>query len=638
MTALLSTGALLERAAEANTWLLRFAVLALAVAGTAFVIRRRPGDLRLALPNALGLSFLALSTALFLPPPLRPLAFLASLAAGVALLLRDEPPDEPEPAPGGRAVILIPLGIAMALRFFALAEVPRGFSDHPVVHHAVLTFVYLEKTFPALRTAQWGAEARWVAEKLLYERLGLTCLLDALGFQLLGVSFVTARLISATFGCLSVLAAYFLGTRLQGRRLGLLFSFLLAVSPWHVAVSRYGDLEHVLSPLQLLLALGFYAAAVRDGRLRDYLVSAGFLGLSWFVYPPNLVVPIVVGLHLAFLLAFDRAFLRRDAWKVGAFALLFGLISYAPVSRMLHEGLLKPGARTGYQGTQTIPLADADRSLRMLVAAGRQLFVQVEDPWFGKPGGGLSLTEAALFLPGVLLCAGGLFVRSRRWSSSLVLLALPLSVVPGVLAPQESFRRLLLTATIALLLASLVLSRSVDALGQLGFSKRSRLFVLALLAAAVGAVNARIYFERVNVDTEEGSISLTEMSKCVKASLGREFVYVYTPPGTASVSGHRYIRLAAYEPLQELSKRGLKREDLYEIVSGADILTTLKNPRRIQGGFRILAAESVLTKQADGVGLRSAVLEAFPQAVEESIGPAGRHVVRSWRIRENGAR
>ena len=202
-----------------------------------------------------------------------------------------------------------------------------------------------------------------------------------------------------------------------------------------------------------------------------------------------------------------------------------------------------------------------------------------------------------------------------------------------MLAPQESFRRLLIAATLALLLASLVLSRSLDALGQLGFSKRSRLFAIALLAAAVGAVNTRVYFERVHIDTEEGSISLTEMSKCVKASLGREFVYVYTPPGTAGVSGHRYIRLAAYEPLQELSKQGLKREDLYEIVSGADIFATLKNPRRIQGGFRVLAAESLLTKQADGVGLRGAVLKTFPRAVEESFVPAGRPVVRSWRIR-----
>jgi hypothetical protein len=632
MAALLSTGAFLERAAAANTWLVRFAVLALAVAGTAFLTRRRRGDLRLALGNALGLSFLALSTALFLPPPLRPLAFLAGLAAGLALLLRDEPPGE-NPAPGGRAVILVPLGIAAALRFFALAEVPRGFSDHPAFHHAVLTFVFLEKTFPLLSTAQWEAQARWIGQTLLNERLGLTCFLDAIGFKLLGVSFVTARLISATAGCLSVLAAYFLGARLQGRRLGLLFSFLLAVSPWHVSVSRYGDLEHVVSPLQLLLALGFYAAAVRSGRLRDYVLTAGFLGLSWFVYPPNLVVPIVVGFHLVFLLASDRAYLRRDGWKVATFALLFGLISYAPVSRMLHEGLLMPGARTGYQGTRAIPLTDADRNWRMLVSAGKQLFVRVGDPWFGKPGGGASLTETALFLPGILLCAGGLFVRSRRWSSSLVLLALPLSVVPGLLAPEESFRRLLLTATLALLLASLVLSRVLDALAQLGLSKRSRLFAFGLFAVAIGAVNAHVYFERVNVDSEEGAIYLTQMSTCVKTSLGREFVYVYTLPGTDSAYCHRYIRLAAYEPLRELSKRGLKREDLYEIVSGADLLAALKKPRRIQGGFRILAEESLLTKQADSLDVRGTVLQAFPQTVEESIGPAGKHVVRSWRIR-----
>lgn len=634
MKALLSTGALLSRTAESHVALIRSAVLALAVLGAVLLVWRWKGELRRALPCALPLPLLMLSAAFFLPPPARVPAFLGSLAAGVSLLfLRDGPSNNVSLSGSAKALVLIPLGIAAALRFFALAEVPRGFSDHPVIHHLSLTFRYLEEAFPMLTAGQWGAATHWIGQFVLNERLGFTCLLDALGFELLGVSLVTARLISAAAGCLTVLVAYFLGTQLQDRRLGILFSFLLAVSPWHVTVSRYGDLEHVVSPLQLLLALGFYAAAIRNGRLRDYLLSAVFLGLSWFVYPPNLVVPLIVGLHLALLLVLNRGLLRRERWKIGAFALLFGLISYAPVSKMLREGFLRPGARTGYQGMENISFADAGRNWKMLVGAGKQLFVQVGDPWFSKPGGGLSLTEATLFLPGVLLCVGGLFVPARRWRSSLVLLAVPISILPGILAPDESIRRLYLTTTLALLLASLVISRSLDALAQLGFRRRSRLFAVAFFAVAVGAVNAHIYFHRARADSEDGATPLTEMSKCVRTSIGREFIYVYGAPKTESAFYHRYISLAAYEPLNELFRRGLKQEDLYEIVFGADILDALKDPRRIQGRFRVLAEESLVASRADGFDVRTAIFQAFSQAQEESIGPVGQRVLRSWRIR-----
>jgi hypothetical protein len=629
MAALVSAGAFLFRTAEAHARLIRAAALGLLV-GVLLVKRE---SLRRSLPTTLALLLLPVSAALFLPPPLHAFGFLASLAAGIAFLFLDEPPAGASAQPPARAFLFIPLGIAVSLRFFSLAEVPRGFSQHAVAHHTDLTLRYLEDVFPMLSAGQWGAAARWVGHSLVTDHLGLTCLLGALGFKVIGVSFVTARLISAAFGCLSVLAAYFLGTQLRDRRLGLLFSFLLAVSPWHITISRYGDLEHVLAPLQLLLTLAFYVAAVRDGRLSDYLLTAAFLGLSWFIYASNILLPIVVGIHLALLLALRPGLLHRDGWKICAVALLFGLMSYAPFSRMVRQGLLMPSVRTGYQDTGRIPLADTGRNWRMAVAESEQLFVHVTDPWFAKPGGGLNLTETACLLPGVLLCVGGLLVPSRRVTSSLILIALAFSTLPGILAPDVSYRRLFLTATMALLLASLVLSRSLDAMRELGFSRRFRWVGFALFAAALTAVNTHIQFDRARALEEEGAIYLTEVGKSVGASLGHEFVYVYAAPGTPPRDYHRYVRLAAYEPLQEFVRRGVRREELYEIVFGKDVLQVLQAPRRIEGRFRVLAEESLVSGSAKEFDLRRAIREAFPQAEEERLGPAGRKDLTSWRIR-----
>jgi 4-amino-4-deoxy-L-arabinose transferase-like glycosyltransferase len=77
----------------------------------------------------------------------------------------------------------------------------------------------------------------------------------AVGFELFGVTLTVTRLVSAALGVLTILVAYRLGRALDGVRLGLVFSLLLAISPWHVTISRYGTQEHVLPPLQFLLSL-----------------------------------------------------------------------------------------------------------------------------------------------------------------------------------------------------------------------------------------------------------------------------------------------------------------------------------------------------------------------------------------------
>ncbi len=592
--------------------------------------RKTPIESRLLLA---GLTLLALSAALFVSGRVL-FACLAGSAAAAALLRGGwlELPDAP-PAP--RALLLVPVALGAVLRFYALAQVPGAFSEHAVVHHLNSSLRYKETLLPLFRSGSWLSAARLTGTILMTDHFGLMSILAALGFEGLGVGFLSARLLTALAGTLTLLAAYFMGKALVDERTGLLFAFLLAVSPWHLTVSRYSDLEHVLCPLQLALALGLYGLAVRSGRTGFYALAGVALGLSPFVYPANQVLPLVVALHLGAMVLFRRGFLRRDVRKLALFALLFAAVAGAPIWSLLRSHFFGT-AQTGYQAS-AIPFADLPRHGRMLLAAARQFFVRVEDPWFGKPGGGFSLTEATLLLPGLLLCGGGLLRPARRWTSALLLLALPISLIPGVLAVDGSFRRFYPTATLALLVAARVLSRSIEAARRIGLPRRAIFAAGLALLAALAAVNTDIYFDRkARIFEEDSSALFTEIAKQMKESFGKEYVYVCGLPGPEYVRSDifSFIRFATYEEERELKGRGGAAEDCYRVIVPDELLRVLRDPRSIGGATRFLAEEALVRPARDTVNVREAIRAEYADAREEAYGDAnGEKILRSWRIR-----
>jgi hypothetical protein len=164
------------------------------------------------------------------------------------------------------------------------------------------------------------------------------------------------------------------------------------------------------------------------------------------VYSPNQAGLLVLALFALYKVASRPSILRRDTWRPAVALAVLLFLSSSPIRSFVQNGRVYPNFRTGYDGER--PTFEAERVRTMTAMAGRQLFVSADDPWFSKPGGGLAFPEAALFLPGALLALGGLFLKRRRDLAVVILLGLPISVIPGVLAPDPSFRRFFLTATV----------------------------------------------------------------------------------------------------------------------------------------------------------------------------------------------
>lgn len=91
--------------------------------------------------------------------------------------------------------------------------------------------------------------------------------------------FLTARLLTALFASLTVLAAYGLGARGWGRSAGLVGALVVALSPFHLRFSQWGTTD-ILATFLATLSLGAAILALQTGRWRAYLVAGAFAGLA----------------------------------------------------------------------------------------------------------------------------------------------------------------------------------------------------------------------------------------------------------------------------------------------------------------------------------------------------------------------
>lgn len=91
--------------------------------------------------------------------------------------------------------------------------------------------------------------------------------------------FLTARLVTATFGALTVLSAYALGVRGWSRGAGLVGALFVAVLPFHLRFSQWATTD-VLATFLASLSLGASLLALRTGRWTAFLVAGAFAGLA----------------------------------------------------------------------------------------------------------------------------------------------------------------------------------------------------------------------------------------------------------------------------------------------------------------------------------------------------------------------
>lgn len=121
-------------------------------------------------------------------------------------------------------------------------------------------------------------------------REGMMFYLQALYGRIFGLSYYGLKATSALIGIATVATIYVVGRDLYNAEVGLYAALFLAVSRWHVTISRMG-LRLILMPLFVLIVIGLLARALRSRRRLDFALLGVALGLGMYTYNAWLVVP-----------------------------------------------------------------------------------------------------------------------------------------------------------------------------------------------------------------------------------------------------------------------------------------------------------------------------------------------------------
>ena len=197
---------------------------------------------------------------------------------------------------------MILAGILLFATAFAIRMV--GLSSHPWILNGLETSLGLEVQQIAAGLFRNPFSTGWMTAPTL------PLFLMALPLKLLGASALSIRFLSPLIGALTVLATFWLGTKLWSVEVGLIAAVLLTGSHYHIHYSRLG-LPIIWDGLLMLLAVGLLSLAWQgsksgNGRRAAWLWAGLAVGLTAYAYTPAHVLPLILILLLLAAILFQR--------------------------------------------------------------------------------------------------------------------------------------------------------------------------------------------------------------------------------------------------------------------------------------------------------------------------------------------
>jgi 4-amino-4-deoxy-L-arabinose transferase-like glycosyltransferase len=229
------------------------------------------------------------------------------------------------------AMILVLL-LAWGLRLCCLEAVPPGWRDDELINIHALSGELLGGRFPLYFTGASGHEP-------LYHWL------HAGVHAVLGSNVLSAHLLSAAFGLLSIALTYALARRLFGHAAAVVASLALTTSFWSLMYSRTAIRHISLPPFALavfcLLPIGRLAGA----KLRKWVPVGLLVGVGLYTYPAARLLLVLVILFAGYLALFHRDRFRR-CWR----GVLLALVIAALVSTPLWVAIARGRSEAAAQG------------------------------------------------------------------------------------------------------------------------------------------------------------------------------------------------------------------------------------------------------------------------------------------------
>lgn len=215
-----------------------------------------------------------------------------------------------------RLVVIALLLIGAGLRLWDIPNAPPGLYNDEAQHGLDALQVLEEGTHPLYFSTNNGREP-------IYIYLVTACV------AILGRSPIAIRLPSFFMGFLTLAAIYDLATVLWDRRTGRLALAVLAVTFWHVHLSRVG-FRAVLLPLFTALWMAQAARGIRTPKTKYWIAAGALYGLSWYTYMAARFTPIALGVMLTYGFLLQRENTKM-LWPKGIIFCVAALVVLMPL-------------------------------------------------------------------------------------------------------------------------------------------------------------------------------------------------------------------------------------------------------------------------------------------------------------------
>jgi uncharacterized membrane protein len=350
---------------------------------------------------------------------------------------------------------------------------------------------------------------------------------------------------TAIFGILAVPAIYFLARQEYGRLVGLLAAFFLAISHWHVTITRVG-LRFPFTPAFAIPALFFLLRAFRYNRRNDWLAAGLVLGVGLHTYTAMRVVPllflVLVGLKLLLdggqwwwrqrrpapdSLPVESSALTWSFWQNGILGGLASLLLFLPLFRVMQDlpeiFWYRAQSRALAPESQTINVLwgtfwdNVKNALLMFNYEGDVVPINTvqEVPVLG-------IVSAPLFVLGGAYLLWRL-VRRRERRDLYLIVATGMLLLPSILSlafPNEnpSVVRTAGAAPLVMMIVALPLAALAKRLWAIT-GRGVQIFTVIMLVVLLGAAtvqNFRLYFNIYETQTLRSLWNATEMGAEVR--------------------------------------------------------------------------------------------------------------------------
>lgn len=449
-------------------------------------------------------------------------------------------------------LLLAATGLVLFFRFYRLDAIPSEMvSDHAEKYKDV--FDVLKGHWGIFFPNNGGREAlQFYLVSALHQWFGM------------GFNFLTLKVATSIAGLLALPFLYLLGKEVGSRRIGLLAFTLAGVAYWTNVVSRSG----MRLPFYFLFTaatLYFLLRALRSGQTKDFILTGLALGLSFYGYSADRILPLVVVVAVGLFWLHPQAGGRRLS-TVGqaAVLVLFAFVVFLPLLGYISTDPTGFSARmTSRMGATEAPLPGPageiffNNLLRALAmfsgSAGVVWNVSIPDyPALGVVSGALFYLGAALVF--------FRYLRRRHWLDLFLLLAIPLLMLPSILSlafPNENPN--LYRTGGAMVPVFLLVGIALDGLmsafeSGLGRKWGSRLAwaVALLLVAWSSRQEYDLLFNKYNEQYTRSAWNTSEMGAVIK-----DFSATFGRPENAWLMGYphwadtRLIALNAGTPLRD---------------------------------------------------------------------------------------